>query len=76
MENNLRELLFNQQPQGLLQEKIEANILYIKDVDILDKTPLLDLKPYVPGFDRRDGVKIGWQGGKPTLRELFFSKRQ
>lgn len=41
-------------------EKIEANILYIKDVDILDKTPLLDLKPYVPEFDRRDEVKIGW----------------
>ncbi|TDO90089.1 tRNA-Thr(GGU) m(6)t(6)A37 methyltransferase TsaA [Halanaerobium saccharolyticum] len=41
-------------------EKIEANILYIKDVDILDKTPLLDIKPYVPEFDRRDEVKIGW----------------
>lgn len=41
-------------------EKIEDNILYIKDVDILDKTPLLDLKPYVPEFDRRDEVKIGW----------------
>ncbi|MEC9490905.1 MAG: tRNA (N6-threonylcarbamoyladenosine(37)-N6)-methyltransferase TrmO [Halanaerobiales bacterium] len=41
-------------------EKIEANILHIKDVDILDKTPLLDIKPYVPEFDRRDEVKIGW----------------
>ena len=41
-------------------EKIEDNILYIKDVDILDKTPLLDIKPYVPNFDRRDNVKIGW----------------
>ncbi|MCC3145725.1 tRNA (N6-threonylcarbamoyladenosine(37)-N6)-methyltransferase TrmO [Halanaerobium sp. Z-7514] len=41
-------------------EKIEDNIIYIKDVDILDKTPLLDIKPYVPEFDRRENVKIGW----------------
>ncbi len=41
-------------------ERIDGNILYIKDVDILDKTPLLDIKPYVPEFDRRENVKIGW----------------
>lgn len=41
-------------------DKIEDNILYIKDVDILDGTPLLDIKPYVPEFDRRENVKIGW----------------
>ena len=40
--------------------KIEKNILYIKDVDILNGTPLLDIKPYVPGFDQRENVKIGW----------------
>ena len=40
--------------------KIEGNILYIKDLDILDGSPLLDIKPYVPGFDVRDSVKIGW----------------
>ena len=31
--------------------KIEGNILHIEDVDILDGTPLLDIKPYVPKFD-------------------------
>ena len=41
-------------------EKIEGNILYIKDVDIVDGTPLLDIKPYVPQFDSRDNVRIGW----------------
>ncbi len=41
-------------------KKIEKNILYIEDVDILDGTPLLDIKPYVPEFDVREGVKIGW----------------
>jgi tRNA-Thr(GGU) m(6)t(6)A37 methyltransferase TsaA len=41
-------------------EEVEDNILYIKDVDILDGTPLLDIKPYVPEFDKRENVKIGW----------------
>ena len=41
-------------------EKIEGNILYIKDVDIVDGTPLLDIKPYVPEFDSRENVRIGW----------------
>jgi len=40
--------------------KIHKNILYIQDVDIVDGTPLLDIKPYVPEFDRREVKKIGW----------------
>ena len=40
--------------------RIEENILYIQDLDILDGTPLLDIKPYVPGFDVREAVQIGW----------------
>lgn len=38
---------------------VEKNVLSIQDVDILDNTPLLDLKPYVPKFDRRKEVRIG-----------------
>ncbi|HHU91658.1 MAG TPA: tRNA (N6-threonylcarbamoyladenosine(37)-N6)-methyltransferase TrmO [Halanaerobiaceae bacterium] len=41
-------------------QRIEGNILYIDDLDILDGTPLLDIKPYVPAFDHRDNVKSGW----------------
>lgn len=41
-------------------EEIKDNILYIKEVDILDDTPLLDIKPYVSEFDIREDVKIGW----------------
>jgi tRNA-Thr(GGU) m(6)t(6)A37 methyltransferase TsaA len=40
--------------------KIEANILHIENVDILDQTPLLDIKPYVPEFDTPGSVKTGW----------------
>ena len=40
--------------------KVEAAVLSIRDLDILDGTPLLDIKPYVPKFDHRDVTQIGW----------------
>ena len=42
----------------LLERK--GNILKVKGMDVIDGTPLLDIKPYVPEFDVRDNVKIGW----------------
>jgi tRNA-Thr(GGU) m(6)t(6)A37 methyltransferase TsaA len=39
---------------------IEGNILRVKDLDILDGTPLIDIKPYVPEFDIREYIRIGW----------------
>ena len=39
----------------------EGNILYLDDVDALDGTPLLDIKPYTARFDRIDGTRNGWQ---------------
>ena len=41
-------------------ERIEDNILHIRDVDVVDGTPLLDIKPFVPDFDKRELVSIGW----------------
>ncbi len=43
---------------------IKENILHVKNIDILDGTPLLDIKPYVPGFDIRKVSKIGWMDKK------------
>ncbi|MGC9336882.1 MAG: tRNA (N6-threonylcarbamoyladenosine(37)-N6)-methyltransferase TrmO [Candidatus Cloacimonadia bacterium] len=40
--------------------RIEKNILYIQDLDIVDKTPLLDIKPYVPEFETKEVKKLGW----------------
>jgi tRNA-Thr(GGU) m(6)t(6)A37 methyltransferase TsaA len=37
--------------------------LLIEDVDLLDGTPLLDLKPYVPAFDAHVTERIGWFTG-------------
>jgi tRNA-Thr(GGU) m(6)t(6)A37 methyltransferase TsaA len=42
---------------------IEGDTLHIRDVDMLDGTPLLDIKPFVPDFDNRDQVRIGWLTG-------------
>jgi tRNA-Thr(GGU) m(6)t(6)A37 methyltransferase TsaA len=45
-------------------DRVEGCTLHIRDVDIVDGTPLLDIKPYVPAFDHRDKVEIGWLAGK------------
>jgi len=42
-------------------ERIEGNILYLKGVDILDGTPLLDIKPYTAKFDGIAARQSGWQ---------------
>jgi len=41
-------------------DKIEDGVLHIQNVDILDGTPLLDIKPYVPEFDAQLEVRTGW----------------
>jgi len=43
--------------------------LEIEDVDILDGTPLLDLKPYVPAFDEAPAARIGWLTGRAERSE-------
>jgi tRNA (adenine37-N6)-methyltransferase len=44
--------------------RIEENRLYFNGADMLDETPLLDIKPFVPQFDHRETEKIGWLQGK------------
>lgn len=39
---------------------ISDNILEVEDVDMLNATPLLDIKPYVPEFDQPGEVRTGW----------------
>jgi tRNA-Thr(GGU) m(6)t(6)A37 methyltransferase TsaA len=41
-------------------DKVKGNILTVGEVDIIDGTPLLDIKPYMPDFDVRHDVKKGW----------------
>jgi len=52
-------------------ERVAGNILHVKGIDVLDGTPLLDIKPYVPQFDSRGEVRTGWleqSGGDVTRR--------
>ena len=49
--------------------KVEGNIVTIKGVDVLDGTPLLDIKPYIENFDKIEGeVRSGWM--QSTLDEV------
>lgn len=42
----------------------EGNELRVRGVDVLDGTPLLDIKPFVPTFDHREGTRVGWLRGR------------
>jgi tRNA-Thr(GGU) m(6)t(6)A37 methyltransferase TsaA len=39
---------------------IQDNYLTVEGIDVLDQTPLLDIKPYVPDFDVRENTRTGW----------------
>ena len=51
---------------------VEENVLHIQDVDIIEGTPLLDIKPYVPEFDIREAKKRGWL--EKNIDKLLTSK--
>ena len=41
-------------------QRIKSSILEVQDVDVVDGTPLLDIKPYVPAFDVHAVDSFGW----------------
>jgi tRNA-Thr(GGU) m(6)t(6)A37 methyltransferase TsaA len=54
-------------PIGLSVVKItdiKEGILTVENVDMLNGTPLLDIKPYVNAFDHQEDIRIGWLTGK------------
>jgi len=42
----------------------EGNTLHVEGIDVLDGTPLLDIKPYVPPFDAFPEATMGWLEGR------------
>ncbi|MCK4295424.1 MAG: tRNA (N6-threonylcarbamoyladenosine(37)-N6)-methyltransferase TrmO [Candidatus Marinimicrobia bacterium] len=76
LDNHLRGLFATRSPNrpnplGLSVvrlDKIESNILYIRDIDALDGTPLLDIKPFIPEFTNREEIRLGWINGKIKKR--------
>lgn len=56
--------------------KVEGDTLYIENLDILDGTPLLDIKPYVPMIDEHAATSIGWLAGvKNALEDIKSDNR-
>jgi len=41
-------------------DKIIGNILHFSELDILNGTPLIDIKPFIPRFDFREQASQGW----------------
>ncbi len=48
----------------------EGNVLKVRGIDILDETPLLDIKPYVPEFDAHPSSTAGWLDERREDRKL------
>jgi tRNA-Thr(GGU) m(6)t(6)A37 methyltransferase TsaA len=55
---------------------INKTTLHIQNIDVVDGTPLLDIKPYVPEFDDQKAEKIGWLSDKiDRMREIKSDER-
>jgi tRNA-Thr(GGU) m(6)t(6)A37 methyltransferase TsaA len=58
--------------------RVEGNALIVAGVDMLDGTPLLDIKPYVPAFDHFAVERTGWYGdatGAGAVADDRFERR-
>ena len=60
-------------------KKIEKNRIYFTHVDMIDQTPVIDIKPYIHHFDEREKVTAGWlekhfKNGK--LPEKIYAKKE
>lgn len=52
-------------------EKIEQGSIFVKGLDLLDNTPILDIKPYIQAFDNIKNTKDGWYlNGKDPKKTL------
>jgi tRNA-Thr(GGU) m(6)t(6)A37 methyltransferase TsaA len=50
--------------------RIDGGTLHVAEVDILDGTPLLDIKPYTPRFDHLPAERTGWLGQANSRRRV------
>jgi tRNA-Thr(GGU) m(6)t(6)A37 methyltransferase TsaA len=60
-------------PIGISTVKLierKQNTLKVANIDILDGTPVLDIKPYVPAFDEAKGAKTGWLSKRLAKQNL------
>ncbi len=56
-------------------EKVEANTIYVSGLDLVDGTPILDLKPYLPSSDSIPDALQGWTVSRPERQvKVVFSE--
>lgn len=56
--------------------RLKGNFLYVENLDVVDGTPLLDIKPYVPEFDSPEEFRLGWlEKARNKLRSTRSDKR-
>lgn len=56
-------------------ERIENNAIYVSGVDLVNGTPILDVKPYLPSADNIEEAKSGWAEGRESRPvEVEFSE--
>jgi len=51
-------------------ERIDGCRLHVANIDVLDGTPLLDIKPHVPDFDCAPGARTGWMAAASARRTV------
>ena len=51
--------------------RIQGCTVFIEDIDIIDGTPLLDIKPYIPDIDTRKMVRLGWLENRTDKMRAF-----
>jgi tRNA-Thr(GGU) m(6)t(6)A37 methyltransferase TsaA len=60
--------------------RVEGRILYVSEIDIIDGTPLLDIKPYSPQFDCYEAQRSGWlskvQEDRHKADQRFFKNKR
>jgi tRNA-Thr(GGU) m(6)t(6)A37 methyltransferase TsaA len=54
-------------------DRIEGNCLHVSGVDILNGSPVLDIKPYIPEFDHHQPEKTGWYQNKENKSSLVLA---
>jgi tRNA-Thr(GGU) m(6)t(6)A37 methyltransferase TsaA len=55
--------------------RIDDNQLYVENLDVLDGTPLLDIKPFLRQFDKRENAISGWLENKSDVRKYTADNR-
>ena len=48
-------------------QKLENNLIYFEGADMIDKSPLLDIKPFFPKYDNQHKVRYGWLETKTDI---------